>query len=180
MAIPKQYNTLSILQYQSTCHIIVSKNNKKLMLTNDDDIPYNFTNRCKINKINFLISNKAETAQIQKYYDIKQKSVYGTDVVLDDFDIKYIYLLDKLSFIQIKVDGYTIWYMTRTLSDVEEELLEDLPQPNIVINKNRTIQNIADYKLTSNSLTTPNKLVKNNNFGFEIKNGKLNKYWSLN
>ena len=70
--------------------------------------------------------------------------------------------------------------MTRTLSDVEEELLEDLPQPNIVINKNRTIQNIADYKLTSNSLTTPNKLVKNNNFGFEIKNGKLNKYWSLN
>jgi ComEC/Rec2-related protein len=180
MAIPKQYNMLSILQYQSTCHIIISKNNNKLMLTNDDDIPYDFTNRCKINKVDFLISSKTETTQIQEYYDIKQKSVYGTDVVLDDFNIKYINLLNKLSFIQIKVDGYTIWYMTRTLSDVEEELLEDLPQPNIVINKNCTSQDIADYKLTSNGLITPNKLVTNNNFGFEIKDGRLNKYWSLN
>lgn len=180
MAIPKRYDTLSILQYQNNCHVVVSKNNRKLMITNDDDIPFDFTNRCKISNVDFLISKNTQTSEIEKYYDVKQKSVYGTDVVLGDFDIEYIKLLDRLNFIQIKVNGYTVWYVTGTLSDVEEELLQDLPQPNVVINKNYTSQNIADYKLTYNSLTTPDKFVKNNNFGFEIKNGKINKYWSLN
>lgn len=182
MAIPQKYTQLTILQYQNNCHVIVSSKNQKLLITNTTTVPYDFTKKSKIDTFDCVActSEDLDTSSIEDYYNISTKSVFGNQCSVGDFDIQYIKLLENINYIQIKVDGYTIWYLLGEFTDSETEILQYTPQPNVVINKDYTSEDIADFKLTSNSFSSPKSLFANDNYGFEIFDGNLKKYWSLN
>ena len=182
LSVPKEHNDLFIYQYSNQCHIIVSSSNQKLIINNNSTIPFNFTNHININKIDYLLGlSISDTNEIESYYNIKSKAVYESNTVLGDFDIKYVKLLDRVNYVLIEVDGHIICYMLDCLNDAEQTLFNDISANiNIIINNTFTSTEVGDYKLNSKEFICQNLKYKQNNFGIKIKNGKLNKIWSLN
>lgn len=182
MSLPKQHENLTIYQYSTNCHIIVSRNNQTLMISQTNSVYYNFTNRININKIDYLIgTNISDTNDLEDFYQIKDKSIFGYDTVLGDFKVEYIKLINKINYIKLQVDGYTICYMLSSLTAPELELFNDLNnKTNIVINGSTQTLQTGDYHLSGRGLQYLDDIYVINNYAIDIKNGKLKKLWSLN
>lgn len=181
MALPTDYDNLTIYQYSNVCHIIVSSKGEKLLITQNNFVPYNFTNRAKIENIDYIVDLDKNYTEIKEYYNIKASTLFGKDKTLGDFEVDYVALLDRVNYVQIKIDGESIIYMLNKLTAVEEELFPDIcNNANFIINPNYTTHNIADYKMNSNNLVYLQQTLKYNNYSLEIKNGALHKIWSLN